>query len=122
MHELSIATAVVNTALKHAQGRKVSSVTVRAGRLRQVVPESLRFYFEIVARDTECERARLELIETQARLRCEQCGHEWEPEWPMFRCPECAAADVAVTSGEELEVQYIEVEEVEEEPACIAPR
>jgi hydrogenase nickel incorporation protein HypA/HybF len=120
VHELSIASAVVNTALKHAEGRKVSSVSVRAGRLRQVVPESLRFYFEIVARDTACEGAQLELIESEARLRCERCGHAWEPDWPMFRCPECAAASVAVTSGEELEVQYIEVEE--KEPACIAPK
>ena len=120
MHELSIATAVVDTARKHADGRPVAAVGVRAGRLRQVVPESLRFYFEIVARDTPCEGARLELIESEARLRCEECGHEWEPDWPLFRCPVCAAASVRVTSGEELLVEYIEVEE--EEPACIAPK
>ncbi len=65
MHELSIATAVIDTTLKHADGRKVSSVSVRAVRLRQVVPESLRFYFEIVARDTPCEGAALELIESR---------------------------------------------------------
>lgn len=120
MHELSIATAVIDTTLKHADGRKVSSVSVRAGRLRQVVPESLRFYFEIVARDTPCEGARLDLIESEAWLRCQQCGHEWELESPRFRCPECASATVRVTSGEELLVEYIEVEE--EEPACIAPK
>ncbi len=120
MHELSIATAVIDTTLKHADGRKVSSVSVRAGRLRQVVPESLRFYFEIVARDTPCEGAALELIESEAWLRCERCGHEWELESPLFRCPECASATVRVTSGEELLVEYIEVEE--EEPACIAPK
>ena len=40
---------------------------MRVGRLRQVVPDSLRFYFEIVARDTVCEDARLELDEIEAR-------------------------------------------------------
>lgn len=120
MHELSVATAVLNTALKHAGERRVTAVAVRAGRLRQVVPESLRFYFEIVARDTACEDARLELSEVPVRLRCAACGEEWQPDWPLFRCPQCASADVSVQSGEELEIEYIEVEE--REPACTGPR
>jgi hydrogenase nickel incorporation protein HypA/HybF len=120
MHELSIASAVVNTALEHSGGRPVSLVAVRAGRLRQVVPESLRFYFEIVARDTRLEGARLELTEVPVRLHCEACKAEWEPDWPLFRCAQCGSADVRVLSGEELLVDYIEVEE--QEPACIGPR
>lgn len=118
MHELSIATAVLNTALKHAGDRPVALVSVRAGRLRQVVPSSLEFYFEIVARDTPCQRARLELTEIAARLHCSDCEHEWEPEIPAFRCPRCESGTVAVVAGEELEVDYIEIEE----PACIGPR
>ena len=120
MHELSIATAVLNTALRHAGDRGVTSVGVRAGGLRQVVPDSLRFYFEVVARDTPLEGARLELVEVPVRLGCRTCGAEWEPDWPLFRCPECASATVTVLAGEELEVEYIEVEETE--PACTGAR
>jgi hydrogenase nickel incorporation protein HypA/HybF len=120
MHELSIATAVLNTAIKHAGDRGVTVVSVRAGRLRQVVLDSLRFYFEIVSRDTPCEGARLELTEVEAMLRCQECEREWEAVTASFRCPGCASADVAIISGEELEVDYIEVEE--QEQACIAPR
>ena len=57
MHELSIASAVLNTALKHADDRKVTVVRLRAGTMRQVVPDSLLFYWDIVARDTACEGA-----------------------------------------------------------------
>jgi hydrogenase nickel incorporation protein HypA/HybF len=117
MHELSVASAVLNTAVKHAEERPVSVVSLRVGRLRQVVPDSLRFYFEIVARDTVCEHAELRIAEIEARLRCEDCGHEWQLSFPAFRCPDCGAADVAVTAGEELQVDYIEVQE--QEPACI---
>jgi hydrogenase nickel incorporation protein HypA/HybF len=120
MHELSVATAVLNTALKHARGRPVTVVAVQAGALRQVVPESLRFYWQIVARDTDCERARLELTEVEARLRCSGCGHEWSLEVPVFRCGVCGGADVEVASGDELCVDYIEVDEME--AACTAPR
>jgi len=39
MHELSLASAVIDTATRHADGRHVSAVHLRVGHLRQVVPE-----------------------------------------------------------------------------------
>ena len=123
MHELSIATAVLGTALKHAEGRQVTVVGVRVGGLRQVVSDSLRFYFDIVAAGGPCDGARLELEEVRPRLHCSACGHEWEPLWPEFRCQMCTAGAVEVLSGEELLVDYIEVEESQaKEAECIAPR
>jgi hydrogenase nickel incorporation protein HypA/HybF len=119
VHELSIASAVLNTALRHADGRQVSSVSVRTGAMRQVVGDSLSFYFDIVARDTLCEGAELTLTEVATELRCRGCETRWSPQIPAFRCPGCGGADVEVTAGEELEVDYIEVEE---EAACTAPR
>lgn len=111
MHELSIATAVLNTALKHAGDRPVDVVAMRVGALRQVVPDSLRFYWDVVARDTVCQDARLELTEIEAQLKCESCGFEWELQIAAFRCPECASAGVRVTAGEELEIDYLELKE-----------
>jgi hydrogenase nickel incorporation protein HypA/HybF len=117
MHEFSIAAAVVDTAVRHAGGRRVSVVRVRFGRLRQVVPESLAFAFGIVTRETVCEGARLEQEIVPARLRCPWCEAEWEIELPAFRCPGCHGGDAEVLSGDELEVESIDVEE---EAACIA--
>jgi hydrogenase nickel incorporation protein HypA/HybF len=119
VHELSIASAVLETALRHAGGRRVTTVSVRAGAMRQVVPRSLEFYFDVVARDTPCEEAELRLTEVETELRCRACDARWSPQVPAFRCPSCGGADVAITAGQELEVDYIEVEQ--EEAACIAP-
>ena len=117
MHELSIAGAVVDTALRHAEDRRVLVVNLRVGQLRQVIPDSLAFYFDIVARDTPAEGARLEQVVVPARLRCGGCSGEWDMEGtPEFRCPRCADGEVAVIAGNELEVDSIEVEESE----CIA--
>jgi len=118
MHELSIATAIVDTATRHAEGRQVALLAVRVGALRQVSVDSLRFYIGIVAREGVCEAARLELSEVPLRLRCRDCGREWEPGEPEFRCPHCRPGSVEVAAGEELEIDYIEVQE---EAACIAP-
>ena len=111
VHELSLSGAIVNTVVKHADGRRVTVVSLRVGRLRQVVPDTLEFYFGFVARGTVCEGARLEQELVDARLRCTPAAHEWAIEIPAFRCPACGGSDVAWPSGDEFEVESIEVEE-----------
>jgi len=118
VHELSLSSAIVNTVVKHAADRPVTAVYLRVGALRQVVPDTLEFYFEFVARGTVCEGARLEQEIIDARLRCRGCGHEWDIEIPAFRCPACSGSDVEIAAGNEFEVEAIDVEEAE----CIAPR
>lgn len=121
MHELSLSSAVLDTALRHADGRKVNQLDLTVGALRQVVPSSLEFYWQIVARDTLCEGARLELELVEARLACGVCvQQEWTLDQPVFRCPGCGGSDVKVLAGEEFFVESIDVEE--REAACTAPR
>jgi hydrogenase nickel incorporation protein HypA/HybF len=123
MHELAISSAIVHTALDHAEGRRVRAVRVEVGALRQVVPASLEFYFGVAARETLCDGARLELELIAALMRCRACGVEWDPApapgceghsappLPRFRCPACNAAGAEVLAGEELLVGSIDVEE-----------
>ena len=113
MHELSLSSAIVDTAVKHAGGRKVTVVKLRVGQLRQVIPDTLAFYFGFVAKGTVCEGARLEQKLVAATLCCSDCRRDWELEVPAFRCPSCMSTHVVVHSGEELQVESIEVEEVE---------
>jgi hydrogenase nickel incorporation protein HypA/HybF len=114
VHELSLAGAVIDTAERHAGGRRVVLIQLRLGELRQVVPDSLAFYFEHVARGTLCEGAALEYETVAATLGCAGCGATWKLDDAGFRCPQCRGAEVAVQSGDEFEVESIEVEE----PAC----
>jgi hydrogenase nickel incorporation protein HypA/HybF len=110
MHELSLSSAIVATVTKHADGAPVTAVKLRVGMLRQVVPDSLSFYFDLVARGTVCEGARLEPTLVTGRMRC-SCAHEWELDTPSFRCPLCGAGDAEVIAGEEFEVESIIIEE-----------
>ncbi len=126
MHELSISSAIVDTVIRHARGRRVSAVRLQVGALRQVVPQSLDFYFGIASRDTVCDGADLELELIDALLRCAACENEWDPApgtthdrdpaalLPQFRCPRCSAAGAAVLAGDELLVDSIDVCEPEE--------
>jgi hydrogenase nickel incorporation protein HypA/HybF len=115
MHELAIAASVVQIASAHARGRRVATVRVAAGHLRQVVPDALVFAFELVARGTPLEGARLELREVPARVRCRACGAESEQDGFPLACGACGGFDVEVTAGEELVVEELEIEEAEAE-------
>lgn len=110
MHEFAIATGVIDVALAHCDGRRVTVVSMRVGALRQVVPASLATAFELAARGTACEGARLELEFVPARLYCPACAREWTLLEPDFRCHACTGAAV-VAAGRELAIDSIEVED-----------
>ena len=111
MHELSIAQAVIDIAVAHARGRRVSGVEIHIGHLRQVVPAALEFAFGLVAEGTPVEGARLEIEHVAAAGRCRRCGRETELDgWPLA-CGACGGLDVEVIRGEELLVASLECED-----------
>jgi hydrogenase nickel incorporation protein HypA/HybF len=114
VHEYSLARGIVQTALRHAEGRRVSAVGLRVGPLRQVVPDTLAFAFELTARGTLCEGARLEQELVPCRLRCPACELEWSAEEPDFRCRACGSP-ATVLSGDELLIAWITVDDSEPE-------
>ena len=122
MHELSIAESVVRVASRHARGRRVTRVTVKAGHLRQVVPSALEFAFELVAEGTAVEGAVLEIEAVRAAGVCRECGIESEQEGFPLRCARCGGLDVEVVRGEELLVDSLELEETEEGTALATTR
>jgi hydrogenase nickel incorporation protein HypA/HybF len=110
MHELSLAEAVVQICCEHADGRRVTSVELNVGRLRQVVPDALEFAFALVAQGTPVEGAELEIHEVPVRVACAGCGAETEVEQFPFACGTCGGSAVEVVAGEECHVESLEVE------------
>jgi hydrogenase nickel incorporation protein HypA/HybF len=111
MHELSIAEAVADIALRHADGRPVQVVELKIGHLRQVVPSALEFAFELVADGTLLEGAELRMEEVPAEGVCRTCGAATPlPEFPLC-CRDCGGFDVEVTRGEELLVDSLELQD-----------
>ena len=113
MHELSIAQAVVDIAVHHADGRPVTVVELKVGHLRQVVPSALQFAFELLAEGTSLEGAELRMESVAATGDCRTCGAQTSlPDFPLC-CRHCGGFDVEVTSGEELLVDSLELAEEE---------
>ncbi|HWK28506.1 MAG TPA: hydrogenase maturation nickel metallochaperone HypA [Solirubrobacter sp.] len=112
MHELSIADAILRIALDHAEGRRIESVEVKVGHLRQVVPDALAFAWTLVAEGTPAQDAELLLEEVPAAGVCRACGAESElPGFPLA-CARCGSLDVELVRGEELLVDALTMEGV----------
>ena len=108
MHELAIAESVVETVTQRLPDAKVTCVRLEVGALSGVVPDSIRFCFDLATEGTGLAGARLEITEPPARCRCRACGAQFQPESPVVLCP-CGSPDVAVLSGEQLTIVSVEV-------------
>lgn len=112
MHELSIATAIIEQAgeLARADGAEaVSAVTVRVGELAGVVPDALDFAFEVARDGTALAAARLVVEQIPAQAWCGPCAEEFAVGTPpFFWCPRCDQPSTDLRSGRELEITGIE--------------
>jgi hydrogenase nickel incorporation protein HypA/HybF len=112
MHELAIAESIVRIAGEHAAGRPVHRVDVKVGHLRQVVPDSLAFAWELLTDGTALEGAQLDIEHVPAVGRCRACGTESEQDGFPLRCATCASLDLEVVRGEELVVDALELDDL----------
>ena len=67
MHELSITRNVVAIVSERAEGQRVTRVRLEIGRLTAVMPDSIRFCFDICAQGTPLEGAELEIVESDGQ-------------------------------------------------------
>jgi hydrogenase nickel incorporation protein HypA/HybF len=113
MHELSIATAIVDHAAEVARDRGatgVSAVTVRIGELAGVVPDALAFSFDVAREGTPVAGARLVVEEVTARAYCEPCGDSFAVGMPPFLwCPTCDRPSAGLSTGREMQIVRVEL-------------
>jgi hydrogenase nickel incorporation protein HypA/HybF len=110
MHELGIAQEVVALVAEHAQ-RKVTRVVLEIGKLSAILPDAVRFCFDLCSEGTVVAGAELDIIEVPGRARCRACGAEVLLDRPFGRC-DCGGTDLEWLTGEELRVKEYEVSDV----------
>jgi hydrogenase nickel incorporation protein HypA/HybF len=113
MHELSLCGAIYDIADRAAGGREVSVIHLQVGRLRQVIPDTLTYCWEMVSEDTALAGSRLDVDYRPVTLTCRDCAEVTTLSTDLLLlCGACGAGDVTVTSGEELLVTSLDLVEV----------
>jgi hydrogenase nickel incorporation protein HypA/HybF len=106
MHELAITQGVVDAVTVRTGSARVVSVRVTVGRLAGVVPDAMRFCFELVTTGTPLEGAALEIEQPDGRGHCRTCGAEFLLPDLVLLC-DCGSADVEILAGRELSVASV---------------
>jgi hydrogenase nickel incorporation protein HypA/HybF len=122
MHEMSITQAMLDMALKHAQGHRITDIHLRVGRMSGIVPESVEFYFEYLSKGTLAEGATLHFETVPLEMTCVDCGRQadlgdWTDEPPraimiqaLARGCECGSNNLRVTGGTGFDMVSLEVD------------
>ncbi|MBU4194858.1 MAG: hydrogenase maturation nickel metallochaperone HypA [Actinobacteria bacterium] len=112
MHELSVVESMVAIVLRHAELNKASSVArinMVLGEMSTVMEEPVRFYFNMIAKETVAEGAELSFIRTPLVARCRKCESEFDVVEYDFTCTGCGGDQTEIISGREFQVESIEI-------------
>jgi len=107
MHELSLACSIVDSCAERAGGARVLRVTIEVGQLAAVLPDALRFCFDICAQGTALESAELEVVEIPGRATCDACGGAIALSSPVGAC--ACGGHLRIVGGRELRIKEMEI-------------
>jgi hydrogenase nickel incorporation protein HypA/HybF len=113
MHELSLCGSIYQIVDRAAAGRPVATVHLKIGRLRQVVPDTLRYCWTLVTEQTELAGSELEIDSIPLLLACQDCNASTVVEgYPVLVCGSCQSSSVAISTGEEFQLTSLELAKV----------
>jgi hydrogenase nickel incorporation protein HypA/HybF len=118
MHEISIAESIIQIAEAKAREQNAQSIQViklRLGTFTTIVPDALQFAFEIARHGTLSRDARLDIEIVPMIVRCVVCEASTQPVGGICLICEQCGFPLEILSGEELRIEYIEVDSAKEQ-------
>src|SRR3954452_9615127 len=101
MHELALMESIVCCVEENVRPARVSRIRLQIGQLAGVMPDAMRFCFDVFSHGTLLEGAALEIDDIGGRARCRACGAELALISFLDLCG-CGSADLDVLAGQEL--------------------
>ena len=113
MHELSIATCIVEMAEEESEcrgGLAIDAVHLRLGALSGVVKDALLSCYGLACEGTRLEGSRLVIEEVPVMVYCSACNTKGSlVSLQSFCCQQCGAFTNNVVQGRELQVVALEI-------------
>lgn len=113
MHELSLCNSIQQVVGRAAGDRKVAAVHLRVGRLRQVVPDTLRYCWELVTADGPLAGSVLAIDSIPVSARCRGCTAETTVnDTLVLVCGSCGSPDLDLLTGEEFMITTLDLADI----------
>ena len=112
MHEYPITVRIIEIAEEQAKSNgapAVKKINLVVGDYCGYVSSSIELYFDIIAADTMCAQAVLNIERIKPELKCEVCERNFVREPFSFKCPYCQGEGRPTEIGKEFYIKSIEV-------------
>ncbi len=125
MHEFATAQSIVKTVSRAAlmnNAKRITEIRLEIGEFTFINPDQLQFVFEIAAKDSPAEGAKLVVTKSPGKIRCTKCGYEGGLKYAgpevhsptaiqfVLDCPKCESKETEIVGGRELRIKDIKVE------------
>lgn len=108
MHELGITRNLVAIVADAAQGRRVRRVLLEIGERSAILPDAVRFCYDVVSQGTALQGSALEILMVAPGWHCSACGVVHHTD--AAHCGHCGHGPLRQRSGDELNIKAMEVE------------
>jgi hydrogenase nickel incorporation protein HypA/HybF len=118
VHEISIAENILQIAEAKAReqnARSIQLIKLRLGTFTTIVEEALQFAFEVCRQGTLAAEAILEIETVEMVTECMVCDSQAQPAHGICLICRTCGFPLRILAGEELRVEYIEVDLKQEE-------
>lgn len=109
MHEMGIVEQVVSIAAERCGGATVTRLVLEIGRLSTVLPDAVRFAFDVATEGTPLAGATLEIVEVAGSARCRACHATTMLDQPYGCCAACGSVDLEQKTGASVRILELEV-------------
>ncbi len=115
MHEVAIAMGMVEELKRIARennAKRITGVNLRIGKMSGIVTDSLKFAFDAVKLEHPILlSAEVTIKEIPLIYECNDCRKSFDTDDFHFpTCPECDSYDLKLISGEEQDIENVELE------------
>ncbi|HEX3030418.1 MAG TPA: hydrogenase maturation nickel metallochaperone HypA [Clostridia bacterium] len=113
MHEYAVTKSIVDVVVKEAakaNAGKITEIRLVIGDLSTIIDDSVQMYFDIIAKDTLAEGAKLIFKRVEAEFACKKCGKTFVKPPKGFDCPTCGETGMPTGVGREFYIESIEVD------------
>ena len=113
MHEMTIArqiVGIVEETLSTHPNTICTTVHIKIGEMRAIIPESLNFAYQAIIQGTRLSQSKLVITSVPVMARCHSCQKQMHIRDFEFLCSACHSQDLEIMEGRELHVEKLEVE------------
>lgn len=112
MHEIGIMEQTLNIAIDYAikeKATEIKEIKIYIGKISGVVPEALKFAFDVIKKGTIAENSILKIESLPIICYCDYCQEKFTPNEWFFECPNCHQFSHNILQGKEIKLISLEI-------------